>query len=146
MSASCIFCKIIKGEIPSTKIAETGKSFAFLDVAPLARGHVLVIPKAHAARLHELDDESAADIGQLLRKVSLAVAGEDGQTEYNILQNNGPLAHQEVQHIHFHVIPKRDKETGLKMSWNTLPTDHKILHGDGEAGRAIFEKLNNDRK
>lgn len=143
MSGGCIFCKIIKGEIPSKKIAETAKSLAFLDVAPLSRGHVLLIPKMHAARLHELDDDSAADIGLLLSKVSRAVAGEDGQTQYNILQNNGPLAHQEVQHVHFHVIPKRNKETGLKMQWDTLPTDPKTLEEDEEAGRALFEKMNN---
>lgn len=145
MSASCIFCQIVKGAIPCSKIAETSKSLAFLDVSPLSRGHVLVIPKTHADRFHEMDEESAADIGVLLSKVSRMVAGEDEQTQYNILQNNGKLAHQEVHHVHFHVIPKRDTDTGLKIGWETIPTDQKLLQEDAEAGKNLFEKLNNDK-
>lgn len=143
--SSCIFCQIVKGAIPCSKIAETRKSLAFLDVSPLSRGHVLVIPKAHAARFHELDEESAADIGVLMSKVSRMVAGQDEETQYNILQNNGPLAHQEVQHVHFHVIPKRDTNTGLKIGWDTIPTDQKLLQEDAEASRNLFEKLNRDK-
>lgn len=141
MSAGCVFCKIIKGEIPSHKVAETAKSIAFLDVAPLSRGHVLVIPKAHCARFHELDEESAADLGKFLNKVAKVAAGPDGTTQYNILQNNGEMAHQVVQHVHFHVIPKREPQTGLKMEWETLPTDHKVFAEDAKIGKAAFDQL-----
>lgn len=141
MSVACVFCKIIKGEIPCHKIAETSKCLAFLDVAPLSRGHVLVIPKAHCARLHELDEDSAADLGALMVKLSRVAAGPDGNTQYNILQNNGEMAHQVVQHVHFHIIPKRDTETGLKIQWDSLPTDHTLFAEDAKVGKAAFDNL-----
>ncbi|SYZ64000.1 Scavenger_mRNA_decapping_enzyme_C-term_binding/HIT_domain_containing_protein (plasmid) [Leishmania braziliensis MHOM/BR/75/M2904] len=90
MAANCIFCKIITGEIPCAKVAETSRAFAFMDINPLSRGHVLVIPKQHAEYLHELDMEGAAEVGVLLAKTSRAVAGSDGSMQYNVLQNNGP--------------------------------------------------------
>ncbi|KZV67916.1 HIT-like protein [Peniophora sp. CONT] len=115
--ASCIFCKIIKGEIPSFKLIETATSFSFLDIGPLAKGHSLVIPKYHAAKLHELPDEYLADSMIVAKKIAAA----QGFDNYNILQNNGRIAHQEVDHVHFHVIPKpsaTDKE-GLVIGWPT---------------------------
>ncbi|KAJ3729388.1 putative HNT1-adenosine 5'-monophosphoramidase [Lentinula raphanica] len=89
--ASCIFCKIIKGEIPSFKLLETDLSYAFLDIGPIAT-------------MHELPDEYL---------IALAQGAED----YNILQNNGALAHQVVQHTHFHVIPKPNEKEGLIVGW-----------------------------
>lgn len=141
MASNCIFCKIIEGSIPCHKVAETAKTLAFMDINPLARGHVLVIPKSHAAELHELDLDSAADIGRVLGRVSKAVAGPDGSTKYNILQNNGKIAHQEVPHVHFHIIPKRDEETGLKIGWDMLPTDHAAFAEDAKAYREALEKI-----
>ncbi|KAJ3917979.1 HIT-like domain-containing protein, partial [Lentinula edodes] len=113
--ASCIFCKIIKGEIPSFKLIETDLSFvySFLDVGPIAIGHSMVIPKYHAAKMHELPDEYLADALPIAKKIALAQGAEN----YNILQNNGALAHQVVQHVHFHVIPKPNEEEGLIVGW-----------------------------
>ncbi|KAG8926011.1 hypothetical protein FRC02_009273 [Tulasnella sp. 418] len=113
--AACIFCKIIKGEIPSLKIIETELSYAFLDINPLAKGHSLIIPKYHAAKAHEVPDEYLADILPIAKKVALA----QNLSDYNILQNNGSIAHQVVMHVHFHVIPKpsdSDRE-GLVIGW-----------------------------
>ncbi|KAK7195995.1 Scavenger mRNA decapping enzyme C-term binding/HIT domain containing protein [Novymonas esmeraldas] len=140
MAANCIFCKIVAGDIPCAKVAETSKAFAFMDIGPLARGHVLVIPKQHAACLHELDVESAADVGVLLAKTSRAVAGPDGATQYNVLQNNGRLAHQEVPHVHFHVIPKRDAETGLKIGWDTVAVAPDALAEDAHRYGETIDK------
>ncbi|KAJ2721204.1 Adenosine 5'-monophosphoramidase [Coemansia sp. Benny D115] len=117
--ASCIFCKIIKGEIPSFKLAETELSYAFLDIQPLSKGHALVIPRYHAEKMHELPDEFLADAMPLAKKIALAV----GATDYNILQNNGRLAHQEVPHVHFHVIPKPNAEEGLGVGWPAKQAD-----------------------
>lgn len=141
MSANCIFCKIVRGEIPSAKVAESAKAFAFMDIGPLSRGHVLIIPKAHAATLHELDLESAADVGLLTAKVARAVAGPDGATQYNVLQNNGRLAHQEVPHVHFHVIPKREAETGLQIGWDTIKVTPDQLAEDAQRYSETIEKL-----
>jgi len=113
--ATCLFCKIIKGDIPSYKLVETEKIFSFLDIQPLSKGHSLIIPKYHAEKFHELPDEYISDILPAAKKIALAF----GFTDYNILQNNGRIAHQEVPHVHFHVIPKPsagDSE-GLVIGW-----------------------------
>ncbi|KAJ3101288.1 hypothetical protein HDU97_001528 [Phlyctochytrium planicorne] len=119
-NASCIFCKIIKGAIPSHKLIETELSYAFLDINPLSVGHALVIPKYHAQFFHQVPDEYLADLLPTARKIALAL----GPDNYNILQNNGKLAHQEVEHVHFHIIPKTETE-GLSIGWKSLPTDHE---------------------
>ncbi|KAG6900316.1 Adenosine 5'-monophosphoramidase [Termitomyces sp. T159_Od127] len=121
--ASCIFCKIVKGEIPSFKLVETEFSFAFLDIGPLSKGHALIIPKYHAAKFHELPDEHLTDILPIAKKIALA----QGVENYNILQNNGRLAHQEVDHVHFHVIPKPDDKQGLIVGWPAKQADKEEL-------------------
>jgi histidine triad (HIT) family protein len=112
-----IFAKIIRGEIPSHKIYEDDHVLAFLDVMPIARGHTLVIPKEPAETLDKLSDEAAAAIGRVLPRISRAVLAATGATAFNVLQNNGPLAHQAVFHVHFHIIPKLDDTTGLGIGW-----------------------------
>lgn len=113
-----IFSKILRGEIPSHRVWEDEHVYAFLDIGPLSRGHVLVIPKEARAHLHELSDTAAAAIGHALPRICKAVLAATGATAYNVLQNNGALAHQEVMHVHFHVIPKYDDGTGLELSWS----------------------------
>ena len=113
-----IFQKIISGEIPCHRIYENDSVFAFLDVAPLSRGHTLVIPKEPVASLHELSPASAAALGEALVKVSQAVVKATGNPQYNILQNNGERANQAVFHVHFHIIPKPTKQDGLSIEWN----------------------------
>ncbi|CAO3695112.1 unnamed protein product [Rhizopus stolonifer] len=115
LADDCLFCKIIRGEIPSWKIAETDKSYAFLDINPLSEGHALVIPKYHGQFFHQIPDDVLADMLPLAKKVAVAIGLEDGQ--YNLLQNNGPMAHQVVLHVHFHIIPKPSPEEGLKIGW-----------------------------
>ncbi len=128
--AETIFSKIIRGEIPSHKVYEDELVFAFLDIGPLSRGHTLVIPKEPAATLDALSDESAAAIGRVLPRICRAVMKVSGCTAYNVLQNNGPLAHQAVFHVHFHVIPKPDEAAGLGVGWplgKLDPADGKAL-------------------
>ncbi|KAI9666350.1 MAG: Adenosine 5'-monophosphoramidase [Bathelium mastoideum] len=113
MAASCIFCKIIKGEIPSMKLFESEKTLAFLDINPLSLGHALVIPKHHGAKLTEIPDDQLNEILPVVKKLAVAASAED----YNVLQNNGRIAHQQVDHVHFHMIPKPNKEEGLGIGW-----------------------------
>ncbi|KAF5372071.1 hypothetical protein D9758_004988 [Tetrapyrgos nigripes] len=87
--------------------------FSFMDIGPLSKGHALIIPKYHAAKMHELPDEYLADAMPIAKKIALAQGAEN----YNILQNNGRLAHQLVDHVHFHVIPKPNEEEGLGVGW-----------------------------
>jgi histidine triad (HIT) family protein len=112
-----IFDKILSGEIPSYKVYEDEHVFAFLDIGPLSEGHTLVIPKERKAQLHQLSDESAAAIGRVLPRLCRAVMQATGATAYNVLQNNGSAAKQEVMHVHFHIIPKLGSH-GLDISWN----------------------------
>ncbi len=105
---------------------------AFLDVGPLSLGHTLVIPKERKAFVHELSDESAAAIGRVLPRLSRAVLKATGATAYNILQNNGPAAHQAVMHVHFHIIPKTD-DGGLGVGWPARSLD------DGAAQQLVAD-------
>lgn len=111
-----IFDQILDGEIPCHRVYEDGEVLAFLDINPLARGHLLVIPKERAARLHELSDEAAAALGRVLPRLARAVLAATGAAAYNVLQNNGAAAHQAVDHVHFHLIPKT-AEGGLGIGW-----------------------------
>jgi histidine triad (HIT) family protein len=111
-----VFDKILAGDIPCYRVYEDEHVLAFLDIGPLADGHTLVIPKERRAQLHELSDEAAAAIGRVLPRIARAVLTATGATAYNVLQNNGAEAHQAVDHVHFHVIPKVGGR-GLGIGW-----------------------------
>ena len=121
--ADTIFTKILSGEIPSHKIYEDDWVYAFLDIGPLSPGHTLVIPKEPAATMDQLSDESSAAIGRVLPRLCRAVMKATGTQEYNLLQNNGSLAHQAVMHVHYHIIPKPDAEKGLGVGWPSQSLD-----------------------
>jgi histidine triad (HIT) family protein len=115
--ADTAFGKIVRGEIPCHRIYEDDKVLAFLDIAPLSEGHLLVVPKEPAETLDQLSDESAAALGRVLPRLCRAVIAATGAREYNVLENNGSGAHQAVAHVHFHIIPKPDHRQGLGISW-----------------------------
>ncbi|KJZ76194.1 Hit family protein 1 [Hirsutella minnesotensis 3608] len=117
--ASCTFCRIIKGEIPCMKLFESDKTLAFLDIGPLSKGHALVIPKYHGQKLADIPDEHLTEVLPTLKKLVAAT----GATDYNILQNNGAIAHQQVDHVHFHMIPKPNKTEGLGINWPATTGD-----------------------
>ncbi len=105
MSASeCIFCKIVKGEIPSKKIYEDDDILAFNDIRPLAPVHFMIIPKRHIASLAECDASHQAVLGKLL-VLAPRLAREQGSTEgFRTIINTGRVGRQEVYHLHVHVI------------------------------------------
>ncbi|KAL6239109.1 hypothetical protein BDW75DRAFT_166952 [Aspergillus navahoensis] len=117
--AACIFCRIIKGEIPSFKLFESDKVFAFLDIQPLSRGHALVIPKYHGAKLTDIPDDYLTEILPVAKKIAQVT----GATDFNVLQNNGRIAHQVVDHVHFHMIPKPNEAEGLGIGWPAREAD-----------------------
>ncbi len=123
--AETVFQKIIAGSIPAHKVYEDERVLAFLDIAPLSRGHTLLIPKEPAETLDRLSDESAAALGRVLPRLCRAVVAATGVREYNVLENNGSGAHQAVPHVHFHIIPKPSAEAGLGVRWpaGTLGAD-----------------------
>lgn len=105
--AACIFCKIGRGEIPSMKVFEDQAVMAFLDVNPLAEGHLLIIPKQHRERLEDMSPDEVAAVTRHLPRLARAVMAATGTNAYNVLQNNGQAAQQSVGHVHFHIIPRR---------------------------------------
>ena len=116
----CIFCMIIKGEIPSFTIYEDDATKAFMDINPLTPGHALVIPKFHTPNIYEAPADSLGQVMTTVGKVSRAVDRVIAPEGINILQANGAGAGQSVFHIHFHVIP-RAADDGFTMNWPQVP-------------------------
>jgi histidine triad (HIT) family protein len=103
---ACLFCKIVRGEIPSAKVLETDHAIAFLDIHPVIRGHVLLVPKAHHATLAELPDDLAAEAGRLVPRLARAIRAATGADGLNLIINNGRAAGQTIDHGHWHLIPR----------------------------------------
>jgi len=119
MSENCIFCKIIKGEIPSYTVYEDEDFKAILDIAPSAVGHMLILPKKHADDLFALDAASAGKLIPLAQKLAQRVKEATGCAGVNLLQNNGAEAGQTVRHFHLHIIP-RVAGDGILPEWAHL--------------------------
>lgn len=133
-----IFSRIIRGEIPCHRVFEDAHVLAFLDIFPLCKGHTLVIPKEAAATMDQLSDESAAALGRILPRICRAVLSATGCKAYNLLQNNGPGAHQAVFHVHMHVIPKHDDGSGLGIVWGAGKLDPVV---GTSLAKAIAERV-----
>jgi histidine triad (HIT) family protein len=103
---NCIFCKIVKGEIPCQKLYENDSVLAFLDIGPVNKGHALVIPKKHYESLFDIPDDSLTLIAKAAKKVAKAVMQATQAEGLNLLQNNYKVAGQLVPHAHFHIIPR----------------------------------------
>jgi diadenosine tetraphosphate (Ap4A) HIT family hydrolase len=112
----CVFCKIVNREIPSELIFEDKLTMAFMDAFPVSEGHLLIIPKHHYEKFHNLPEEILEIILKNLKKVAVAA----GISNYNILQNNGKVAGQTVFHVHFHLIPRDTDRVGFTYSFGAL--------------------------
>ena len=111
---NCIFCKIVKGEIPSAKIYEDAVTLAFLDIAPVNIGHSLVISKDHFPNIYETPENIMADMMRTAKKISVAIKNNLKADGVNVTMNNDSPAGQIVMHSHIHIIP-RSKEDGFGM-------------------------------
>ena len=116
----CVFCKIVKGEIPSYKLYEDEKIMAFLDINPYAPGHTLIIPKEHTLDITTISEDTLNHIMSKAREIALLVTGKLDAPGFTIIQNNGFV--QEVKHFHLHVIPKYRKnlEMDVKESYEKI--------------------------
>jgi len=103
---SCVFCRIVAGEIPGEVIAREPDSVAFLDVQPLADGHTLVVPRAHVGTIEALDDAAADDLFRLVRRLADPVRRAVGAAGTTIGVNNGEATGQTVPHVHVHIVPR----------------------------------------
>jgi histidine triad (HIT) family protein len=110
----CVFCKIIRGEIPSYKVYEDDKTIAFLDIRPVNAGHTLVVPKKHSTNIFDISSEDWLAVCDVVRKLSIAIEKAVAADGVNIAMNNREHAGQQVNHPHVHIIP-RFKGDGLKL-------------------------------
>ncbi len=122
--SDCIFCKIINGEIPSTKVFENDHVLAFLDISQVTKGHTLVIPKVHKENLFELTPEIAKELFSVVPDIARAIKQEFNPIGLNTLNNNGEAAGQSVFHYHMHVIPRYGEEDGFGAVWKTHTSEY----------------------
>ncbi len=132
---SCIFCKIVRGDLPSHKVYEDGLFLAFLDISPLEAGHTLVVPKAHCADFSAMPDEYAAGLGHALFKVAAKLKNALSPAGLNLISNAGARAGQEVFHAHFHIVPRAAGDGHL--NWKPGETDHAALAALAEELRSF---------
>ena len=129
----CIFCKIAAGTIPAAEVYRDDDFVAFMDISPVNKGHVLLVPIMHAERLTDLPDDILAKELPLARRIAAAVLAATGMSDFNLFNTNGASSGQEIFHHHLHIIPRRFGD-GMK-----LHIDHKA-YGDGES-KALAVKI-----
>jgi len=140
--SDCLFCKIIDGSIPSTKIYEDEYVYAFMDISPLTKGHTLLIPKEHVANVFEMSEETASYIFRVAPRIANAIKDSFKPAGMNLLNNNGAPAGQSVFHFHLHFIPRYDETDGYKPTWITKQDEFTsdILQGLAEEIKANLNK------
>ena len=111
---NCLFCKIIAGDIPSTKVYEDETVYAFRDIAPQAPTHILVVPKAHIADCNGINEENAAVVAHIFTVIPQIAKAEGLENGYRVVSNCGEDAGQTVQHLHFHILG--GKKLALEMA------------------------------
>jgi histidine triad (HIT) family protein len=119
----CIFCKIVKGEVPCFKLFEDAGTLAFMDINPVHDGHCLVIPKAHYPTVFEIPPEAVEAAARTAVRLAKAVNAAVEPDGLNLIQANGLGAGQSVGHFHFHVFPRRTND-GVAINWDPKPGDH----------------------
>jgi histidine triad (HIT) family protein len=112
MSETCIFCRIIRGEIPMYKVYEDERTLAFLDINPSAPGHTLIIPKVHVGQVEDLSREDSSALFDTMQKLVGRIQSAVGAPSSTIGVNNGPESGQEILHVHIHVIPRSRGDRG----------------------------------
>jgi histidine triad (HIT) family protein len=120
----CLFCRIVSGDVPSTRVHEDDRAIAIMDIFPATRGHVLVVPRAHARDIGDIDDEDLAHCAVVAKQLAGKARRNLGADGVTIIQSNGPAAWQTVFHYHVHVIPRYNGDP-LVLPWTpgTEPAD-----------------------
>lgn len=143
VEASCIFCRIVRGEAPASVAYEDDRALAFMDIQPLSRGHLLVVPRLHAADLFALPDPLAAHLFVVTRRLALALRESHRPDGINVIQSNGRAAGQVVFHLHIHLIPRRLQAGGPPFAWRRMdpPPSRAELQEDADRIRAAADAL-----
>ena len=127
----CIFCKLVAGQIPSTKVHEDEHTLAFMDLGQVNPGHVLVAVKKHSANLYELDDVQAAAVARATVKISKAIKAAFQPEGLSVYQANGKPAGQTVFHYHVHLLPRHEAD-GMELTWPVKNPPREKLEGYAE--------------
>ena len=133
----CLFCKMVAGQIPVTKIYEDEVVLSFLDIGPISNGHTLVIPKQHFEKLHECPAELLGQVFTRIGSIAGAVAAAMNSDGYNLLCNNGRAAGQLIEHLHFHIVPRKTGD-GVFDRWPSFTYKDGIIE---EIAGAIRKNL-----
>ncbi|BAO08191.1 HIT family protein [Enterococcus mundtii] len=134
---NCIFCKIINQEIPSYKIYEDEKIYAFLDISQSTKGHTLIIPKEHVTDIFDYNEELASDVFARIPKIARSIEKAFPEMEgLNIINNNRELAYQTVFHSHIHLIPRYSKQDDFSIHFGNHQANYTT-----EEMTAIQEKI-----
>jgi histidine triad (HIT) family protein len=131
----CVFCKIIAGQIPSTKVHEDGLTLAFMDIGQVNPGHVLVASKPHVANIYGLDDALAAAVFQTTARVARAVKDAYTPEGLTLYQANGAAAGQTVFHFHLHIVPRHQGD-GMRITWPAKNPPREQLEANAARIRA----------
>ena len=129
----CLFCKIIAGEIPSTRIYEDERTIAFMDINPATRGHLLVVPREHTRDLLTIEPKELSAVAKTAKKLGARAVERLGADGVNLLNSCGRSAWQTVFHFHMHVIPRYAGDP-LRLPWTPEPGDRDEI---AEAARAL---------
>jgi histidine triad (HIT) family protein len=129
----CLFCKIVAGEVPATRVAEDDRTVTIMDINPATRGHVLVVPREHATDLLSIADEDLAAVGRAAQKIASVMPERLGADGVNLLNSCGRAAWQTVFHFHMHVIPRYETDP-LRLPWTPEPGDREAI---ADAARAL---------
>jgi histidine triad (HIT) family protein len=136
----CIFCKIIKGDIPSFKIYENDKVLAFADINPITVGHTLIIPKNHSENLWEISDDDLTAVQLASKRIIQALKETLNPIGVAALQLNGRGANQIVMHYHLHLVPRDPEEPPLPMNWEPKEGDMDLIQKSAEKIRSAIKE------
>jgi histidine triad (HIT) family protein len=129
----CIFCKIVKGDIPNLRVYEDDNTLAFLDIFPTAKGHTVVIPKGHGETVFDLDANELSQFSSAIKSSMERISDVLHPDGYNVGFNHGSAGGQSVPHLHAHVIPRYEGDGGGSM--------HSIVKNPGDTPPAELHKL-----
>jgi histidine triad (HIT) family protein len=135
-SKDCIFCKIVAGEIPCTKVFEDDFVLAFMDISPLNKGHLLVIPKEHLLDIIEIDPKLYGHVASVICNLAKAVKASIDPEGMNVMQLNGKAGNQVVPHLHMHLVPRWTGDGLAICAWEPIPGDKNEIVKDAESIKA----------
>ena len=136
--ADCIFCLIVEGKIPALKVHEDAHTLAFMDINPGTEGHMLVIPKKHAADLFAIEEDALAAVSQTAKRVVTAARTVLGFAGANLFQSSGEVAGQTVFHFHMHILPRREGDA-IRLPWTPRAGDKAALTALAERIRTAVQ-------